>query len=709
LLAASLASTAFAGEGVGEKYSEGGDSILPEVVVTGQKGYNPGTTGLHKNTQPILETPQSITVLPQQLLQDQAVTTMKDALRNVSGVSIAAGEGSSQGDNFTIRGFSARSDIFLDGMRDFGSYYRDPFNDAQIDVLQGPSGITFGRGSTGGAVNQASKLPLAGPLDEATFMVGSDDTRRVTADISRPVQELGAGAGLRLNVMGDEGGVAGRNVAKNSRYGFAPTLTLGTGGRNRLTLSYFHQSESDIPDYGVPWIAGAPASVDRRDFYGFSSDYLKAVADVLTMKGEHDVNDRLTLRDQVRYAVYTRNVRITEPQVLASAPGTPLSAMTVNRNELTSDSTEGSLQNQADVLAKFDTGPIRHELVAGVENDHETSDPTRTSWTGVPTTTLVGPNDGSPFAGAGALSSAVQATVDTFGFYALDTLKLGDKWDLTGGGRWDHVQSYYSSYAPASNPQYTSFSRLDQLASWRGALVFKPKPNGSVYFAAGTSFDPSAEQLSLSAATAGLPPEKNTSYEVGSKWDLFDGRLSASGAVFRQDQTNTRETDPNNALLQILSGDQRVDGFSVGLRGDITELWQAFVGYTFLRGRVMTSVIPNEVGNPLANTPKNTVNAWTTYKLPWDVQLGAGMDAVSARAGGTTPTTTAGLAEQGYIGQAPGYVIGNAMVKKQLTKKISLQLTVNNLADAYYLDGVHPGHVIPGAGRTFLMTMDWKF
>jgi catecholate siderophore receptor len=714
LFAASLASTAFAGEGAGEYPAPSAPSApavpakeetaLPEVVVTGEKGYNPGTSALHRNTQPLRNTPQSITVVPRQLIDDQGVTTMRDVLRNVSGISIAAGEAGAQGDSLTIRGFSARSDFFLDGMRDFGSYYRDPFDVDQIEVLEGPASVMFGRGSTGGAVNQVSKLPLAGPLSEATFAIGSDNTRRATADISRPLDL--PGAGFRINVMGQNGGVAGRNVAQNTRFGFAPSMTFGAGTPNRLTLTYLHETENDVPDYGVPWMFGAPApGVDRRSFYGFPNDYLKTVADIVTAKGERDVNERVTLRDQIRFANYDRDARITEPQVPNTVtPSTPLGAVTVNRNEITTKSTEGTLQNQADVLFKLQTGPVRHDVVAGIETDHETSNPTRTTYTGVPATTLLDPNEGSQFTGTGAVSSKVQATVDSLAFYGLDTMHFGEKWDLIGGARWDHVASYYSqSVAPAA-----SFSRTDRIASWRGALVFKPRTNGSVYASAGTSFNPSADQLALSAATSGLPPEKTRSYEVGTKWDLADGRLTADAAVFRDEKTNARETDPNNAALNILSGDQRVDGFSIGLRGAITDMWQAFAGYTFLRGRVISSVTPGVAGRPLGNTPKNTLAAWTTYKLPMDFQVGGGVDVVSARAGGTTVSTGA-TAETGYVAQAPGYAVFNAMVKRQMSKKVSVQLSVANLADTFYYDGIHPGHVIPGAGRTFTLTTDWKF
>jgi catecholate siderophore receptor len=702
VLAASLASTAFAGEG-GAAAKKEDETALPEVVVTGRKGYNPDEANLSKLTQPLVSTPQSITVVPKELIEDQGNTTLREVLRNVSGISLAAGEGSSQGDNLTIRGFTARGDLFLDGMRDFGSYYRDPFNYESIEVLQGPSSILFGRGSAGGAVNQVSKAPHLAASRDASFMAGSDSRRRATVDVDEPLPELGPTAAFRVGAMADQGGVAGRNVAQNSRYGFAPSLALGLGTPTRLTLRYFHQSESDIPDYGLPWMFGGTPDVDRRSFYGFTSDFLKADADVVTGRLEHDVSDSLTLRAQLRYADYERHARITEPQVLAGTPSTPLSAITVTRNQLVTDSTEGNLLGQTEALAKFDLGPTSHELVGGVEAGHETSDPTRQKYTGVPTTSLLSPDYGTPFSGNATISSKVQASVDTFGLYALDTIHLGERWDLIGGGRWDYIDSDFDQVFPSPS----SFHRLDERASWRGAVVFKPRPEGSVYFAAGNSFDPSAEQLSLSTATANVAPEENRSYELGAKWDLLGGALSLTGALFRQEKLNAREADPNNPLVNALSGHWRVDGFQVGARGKLAEWWQVFAGWTFMDSKVVASGVAGVQGRPLANAPRNSFDFWSDWKLPWDLETGVGVNTVSARAASTTVSSTG--VEAGFIGRAPGYTVINAMAQKRFSKRLSLQVSVFNLADEFYLDGIHPSHVIPGAARTVQSTLYLKF
>ena len=302
---------------------------LPPISVQGadlQQGYQTSVPSLSKLTQPLLDTPQSITVIPQQLMEDQGVTAVRDALRNVPGISLAAGEAGAQGDSLTLRGFNARNDFYLDGMRDFGSYYRDPFNLKEIEVLKGPASILFGRGSTGGVINQVSKQPQLAPITAGTGTVGTDRTFRFTTDIDRPIEGLENSA-FRLNVMGNLNGMSARDAAEYRRFGIAPSVAFGLGTDTRLTLSYFHLQEDNVPDYGLPWLFASPAPVERHNFYGFpNDDFLRTNVDIGTVKFEHDFNDNVSVRDQFRYANYQRAGRITEPQVIYTGvtPNTPL-------------------------------------------------------------------------------------------------------------------------------------------------------------------------------------------------------------------------------------------------------------------------------------------------------------------------------------------------------------------------------------------------
>ncbi len=657
---------------------------------------------LPKYQTPLTDTPQTVSVVPQQTLEQQGTTTLRDALRNVAGISLAAGEGGSQGDNLTVRGFTARNDLFIDGMRDFGSYYRDPFNTQEVEVLQGPSSVTFGRGSTGGVVNQATKSPDLSRFIAAGLQFGTDATKRATLDIDVPVPSLGTGAALRLNAMGDIGGVAGRNVTENRRDGFAPSLALGSGTPTRLTFSYFHQNADDIPDYGIPWLFNGPAPINRSNYYGLrDGNFLRTYDDIGTAKIEHDVNSKVTIRDQVRYANYVRDVLITEPQLNGITLATPLDAMQVTRHEIGVNSTETYLDDQLDVIAHVKTGFLKHTLVSGLEGGRETSDPTRPTFT-APTTTLLNPDPSQSLNAGATIASRVTDSAVSAGAYALDTVNLGSKWILTGGVRFDRFDnSYAQTVAPA-----THFERVDQKTTWRAAVVYKPVAAGSLYFDAGTSFNPSAETLSLSAGTANLPPETNKTYEFGTKWEL-GRRLTANASWFRTTKENAREVSPVNSLLYVLAGTQRVSGTEVDVRSHFTSRWDMTASYAYLDSRVVNSEFyPLSIGYPLANVPKNTFSYWTTYRLPRHFELGGGANYVSSRTASSTapldPTT-------GLIRQVPGYWVFSAMASHPLGEHVDIQVNVYNLANRYYYDEIHPGHIIPGAGRSALIGFNFKF
>ncbi len=657
-----------------------------------------------KYAETLHETPQSISTVSRETMEQQGTATLRDALRNVSGISLAAGEGGAQGDNLTIRGFTARNDLFLDGMRDFGSYYRDPFNTEEVEVVQGPSSAVFGRGSTGGVVNMRTKSPGNTPHLSGDAEVGTDATRRVALDWNQPLAHMGTGAAFRLNVMGDQGGVAERDVAENRRFGVAPSLAFGLGTLTRVNLSYLHQTADDNPDYGIPWLFNQPAPVNRENYYGFQKgNFLRTYDDIGTARIEHDFASHFSLREQVRFANYARNALITEAQIPAGlAASTPLSSISVTRHEIGVNSVESSLDEQLDLTAHFQTGPFMHTLTMGVEGGRETSDPTRPTYSNVPTTSLLAPDPSQALSGSVAITSKVTTTAKTAAAYVLDSIRFG-KWNLSGGLRWERFDADYTqSIAPVA-----AFHRVDQMPSWRAALTYDISQTGNVYAAAGDSFNPSAESLSLSASTANLPPEKNRSYEFGSKWDLARHALSLRGAIFRTEKLNAREPDPNNPVLNVLAGDQRVNGAQIEVRGHLTSRWEILTSYAYMDGKVASSqYYPAAVGARLANVPANTFNFWTEYRLPSRWETGFGGNFVSSR----TSSSTAPLdPATGLVKQAPSYWLFNAMLKRRITEHVELQLNVANLANRYYYDQLHPAHVILGPGRSAMFGVHYKF
>ncbi len=681
--------------------------------------------GLSKFPQPLVDTPQAVNAIPASLLADQGVSTLRDTLRNSPGISLAAGEGALQGDNLTIRGFSAQDDIFLDGIRDFGSYYRDPFVYERVDVLEGPAGVEFGRGSTGGVINQETKTPVLHPLMRFDGGLGTDLTRRFTGDINEPLPGIANGAAVRLNFMVHDQGVAQRDVTRNRRFGTFPEFALGLNTPTRLIASELHSQEDDIPDYGIPWYFGHGAPVPRHNYYGFADhNYFRTNVDIGTVRVEHDLGAFGLLRNSVRYAHFERKWQITEPQVNNASAGlitldTPLNEVMVNRNQITGSSTEAQIWDQAELTLTGKFLGIRQTALLGAEGGRESSDPIRNKYANpaglntVPLTSLLNPDPDQTFSGTLYPNTVIHSTAFSAAAYLLDTFQLGRKWQLSGGIRVDHFDDNYNAinntFAAATGKDTVSSAKFEQdlnKGTWRGALVYKPKDNGSIYFDYGTSFDPSAETLALSAANADVPPEQNQTYELGSKWQVNNGKLTARGALFRTNRENVLEPDPNDTSVDVLAGNQRVDGAEGVIQGRVTDRWELLTSYTFMHSEVVSSnYYKYSIGQPLQNVPENLFNLWSEYRLPRGFEMGIGGNFVGARDANSTtlssPTT--------IIEKAPEYWTFNAMAKYDLSDRITFQANINNILDRNFLDELHPGHVIPGAGTSALFGMKVKF
>jgi catecholate siderophore receptor len=721
------------------------------------------SVSMDKFTEPLLTTAQSITVIPKFVLKDEGVTTLRDTLRNVPGISLAAGEAGAQGDNLTIRGFTARNDIFLDGIRDFGSYYRDSFNYDQVEALEGPAGIQFGRGSTGGVVNQESKVPTVQQFAHVEAQFGTDATRRITADLNSRELDMAGGTAFRLNLMGQESGVAGRPFAEVRRFGIAPSVSVGLNTKTRATLNYIHLQDQDTPDYGIPWLnnAVAPGAI-RHFYYGFpNQNYLNTNDDILTLKVEHEFSPNLNLHTIARAANYPRQAQITEPQICSNAAASvpvggivaklPTSAVNpsipcpytgesdpsnilVNRNQLVTKSVEGDLWEQTEVTARFKVLGFKNALVAGVEGGQEISNPIRYSYTinginTVPSSSLLNPNTQQPFSGTQYITSIVHTKAESVGVYFVDTVKLGNLFEISGGVRWDRFDTGYNLWQPTPPAGGTvtapvaPISRVDEQPSYRAAFVYKPSSHGSVYFDYGTSFNPAAESLSLSIglANSSAAPEENETYEAGVKWSFLNERLMAEGAVFRTEKDNARETDPTNANNIVAAGNQLVKGVQFSMVGRLPQGMNIIAGYAYLNSDVIFSkFFPTSVGYPLANVPKQTFNLFVTHKLPWRLNGGLGGNYVASRtASSTVPFVPTGYAPNpngpGFVvtsvamKQVPGYWIFDAMLKRPITERLELQANVNNLLNRDFIDLPHPSHLIPGAGANALIGINFKF
>jgi catecholate siderophore receptor len=650
-------------------------------------------------TQPIKDTPQTITVIPEEVIKLQGLTDLRDVLKNDPSVQIHANEDSAVGTNVYIRGFSARYDVYLDGVLDLGFYNRDPFFLEQVNVLTGPSGVMFGRGSTGGVIEEVSKKPGPDPFVRGSLSVSTDPGERLTADINMPIAD---GAAIRINGLAYNSDIAGRDEGHNQRVGFAPSLVVGQGTPTQFLLSFVHVQDWDQPDYGLPWIdIGAPgsnvshpAAVPWSNFYGFKNDYLRSSADIVTATVTHDLTDEVALHNVLRYGTFQRNFRLTAPNVDDPVPvGTPLDTVLVDRVQRGGNSQETNLDDQFSANAKFDTFGFTHNLVVGGEVAHISSDPTVFKYSGVPAANLISPDLDTPFSGTAVPKSIVSVTANTLAGYLVDTVEVGP-FEISGAARIDRfVASYLNSVALP----LVAFSHTDVRPSFRGSIVYKVLPDVSLYTVYGTSFDPSAEGLSLSAATADLAPERSHTVEAGVKWSVSD-RLLVSADLFRTIMINLRETSPIDPTVDVLAGDARSEGFELLAQGHVTDQWTVLAGYTYLQATVISSP-DGDVGNRLQNTPRHSLKLWSAYDVTPDLTLGGGVDYQSSRVPGSFPDGN------GFLQAVPGYATISAVARYKINDMFSLQLNVDNIADRRYYDGLDDDHVEAGNGRSAKMTL----
>jgi catecholate siderophore receptor len=676
---------------------------LEGVEVTGQN-IEPTSPKL---TQPLLDTPQTISVIESKVINQRAATTLREVLRNVSGISLVAGEGGGQqGDNLRIRGFGAGTDLFVDGMRDPAQYSRDPFNVEQVEVVKGPASAQSGRGSTGGSVNLVSKAPRLRDFANASLLLGTDATRRVQVDLNEGTSET---TGVRVAAMHHEADFEGRDQVRTRRSGIAPTIGFGLGTDTRGTVGIFHLREDGIPDYGLPLVHGHMVpGVDAENFYGFRDLNVERTRTTIgTFRIEHDFSDEVTLRNQLRRSLNDRHSIVTPPR----EPRIAENDVRVNPTGRTTDFK--SLTNQTDLTLRLGhDSDVAHTIVAGIELGREETD----------NQALTFPTPGSLgwrvsltdpvfdfYPGTQANGDRTESLGKTLAVYAFDTIEIGEQWQLSGGVRHDRYDAR-SDLTTAAGVT-TRSQREDTFNSVRAAVVYKPLPNGSIYFGYGTSFNPSAETGVLSSSPTAsnpvaLPPEENRSFELGTKWDLLAQRLQLSAAWFRTDKTNAR-TRELSTLPFALDGEQRVQGVELGAIGRISERWDVIAGYTYMDSEILESAsvdpatgLPNEEGNPIGNTPKHSASLWTTYRFDGGWEIGVGAQHLGARTVSNTVTD-----------ELPAYTLFDAMVGWRASDHWDLRLNLLNLADKFYLERVHAGgsHGVPGSGRTAMLSINYTF
>ncbi|RDS84751.1 TonB-dependent siderophore receptor [Dyella monticola] len=646
--------------------------------------------------------PQTVVVVNRDLLDAQGATSLQDALRNVPGITIGGAEGGQIGNNINLRGFTARTDIYLDGFRDPGQYYRDIFDLDAVEVLKGPSSMLFGRGSTGGVINQVTKEPQLNPFGQITATAGTSDRYRMTADFNQPLSNTAA---MRVNVYGQDMHTT-RDVQKNQDAGIAPSLRFGIGTPTQITLSALVQRNHDMPDYGLPPINGHPADVNYKNWYGLTDDRTNQSVNEFNARLEHAFSDQVKLRTQLMYSQYDTDARETAANSVVTNTGVTLNKTLGNPTDLPLQDLyvqlashdrvihDTILDSQTDLTTQFDTGSLQHTLVSGVELARETYNNQGYTRNGLPLLSLLDPvQEATPSNVTTTVGNYAQSVGKTAAVYANDTIRLNDQWMVVAGVRRDEFDAHISN--TVSLPAYAQ--QTVYFTSVRGGVIYQPDEKQSYYVSYGTSFDPSLEQLTLTSGTQDLAPEKNRSYEIGGKWNLIDDVLAINAALYNLEQTNARSETSSGEYT--LDGNIRVRGAEFGMVGHLTKNWQVFSGYSYMDGRIVKAVDGTQ-GNVPANTPRNTFTTWTTYRFAEHWEAGGGPTYMSQRYAANTDTVGVG-----------GYTRWDATMAYHQSS-YDIRLNVLNLANKRYFDALiqsDGGRSVPGIGRTEMVTFTYKF
>lgn len=713
---------------------------------TGKDGVQATTTRIGRGTQDVRDVPQSLTVVTEKLIDDRNLDTMKDALRNTAGITFMAAEGGEE--DIRLRGFplQATGDVFVDGMRDPAFYERDTFFMDRIEVLRGSASMLFGRGSTGGAVNQVTKTARLLDEHQVDFTLGSHAYKRLVGDFNL---RTGDSSAVRLGTMVTKADSNGAGT-KLDKKGVAGTFRWGIGERDEFSLTGSYLDNDNGMNYGMPWIrpdADAPTSatrllpVDPDTYYGMSSDRNAGTAGALTLTHTHRFADRSELTTKLRRGVYTRDQRAGTVRLCTQSstnPQCPASSTLENfgPDTVLTRGTQLKIQDlqttfvQSDWSGRYKAWGMTHELQAGVDFAQENKQvygdsPGLNGTTRASLYALLGltkPNTtvGTPSDGAGVDESQRQLfrTSDYEstgqGVYLQDLVEFTPGWKLLAGLRYDHLVGDYTQHTwsytpPAGAAGYQYFAAAGdnayrmKVSEWskRLGLLWQPDDRMSFHLSGATSFNTSGDAYSLSAANAGIPPEQSVNVELGGRWEAAGGKLSLRGSIFRTTKLHERNTDPLVTDLVTLSGKRHAAGIDIDIAGRITKDWEVFASFMWLPVAKIDEGVPGSegVGTRPSLTPKRSGTIWTTYQLTPRLRVGGGLNARSAQ----TPNRNPGW-------QAPGWVTGDLMAEYAvLQDQLTLKLNVSNVSDKLYADSLYTGHYIPGTGRLVMLTGSWKF
>ena len=682
------------------------------------------TSRIGKGKQELRDIPQSVTVVTEKLLDDRKIDTVKEALKMTSGITFLAAEGGEE--DIRLRGFPLNStgDLFVDGMRDPAFYDRDTFNMDRIEVLRGSASMLFGRGSTGGAVNQVNKQAKLIDQTQIDLTLGSHQYRRAVADINVRTGEESA---LRLNVMRT---LADNNGAGSSldKYGFAADYRWGIGTRDEFEVGYFYLNNANGMNYGMPWIrpnATSPVSdtrmlpADPKAYYGLDSDHNNGTAGYATFVHTHRFSADTELVTKLRKGDFTRDQRAGTVRFAAAAQQPDRQAVnlgTLNPNSVITRGTQLKIQSmdnffaQSDLSSKFEAFGLKHEVLTGVDFAWEKKIVRGALSTAQGGPNVVKPNTlyGTPDDGASVneslrrLRKTSEFEAVSGGIYAQDLVQVVPHWKVLAGVRFDGMSGKYDSFG-LSNTNVQSMSQYEQaIYKWsqRYGVLYQPTDRHSFHLSYGTSFNTSGDTYSYSAQTVDTPPEKSMNLELGAKIDSADRRLGTRFALFRGVKLNERNVDPL-INLAVLSGKRHSTGFETDVIGKITPRWEVYGSYTWIWDAEIDKGAEGAEGKGQRPSliPKHQGTLWSTYQFTEKLRAGVGANARTKM----TPIRNPGFYSEGYVTY-------DAMAEYEvLPERLTIKANLINLTNKLYADSLYTSHYIPGIGRTYYVTASIKF
>jgi catecholate siderophore receptor len=666
------------------------DGISEHVTVEGASPYVPPTvvSGTRVPIHP-LDLPQTVNAVPNALIEAQSALSMQDALINVPGVTPQLGEG--RRDQVAIRGFSATNDVYLDGVRDDAKYYRDLSSLEQVEVVKGPAGALFGRGSSGGLVNRVTKKPIFGTrFGDVSLLAASYDHVRVEGDY---VDGASSDRVAYRVTAAYENSNSNRPYYSLDRTAFSPSIGYRPRAGRELLVQADVLFDNRLPDRGIPSFQGRPLDEARPFYYGYpSDDFLRNRVGSLSATWQQSLGRSWTLRNTFRDIYYTNSFSNTLPGAVTELDDTRY----VARSQYNSSGNQNNLFNQTDLATALSTGPLTHSLLIGLEVGLEQSTTLRFNGT-ASTVRVVNPVLRQPIYGTAA------ATDNEFagryaGVYVQDQIAIGDRWRALVGGRFDVNDQDLDDLRPAN----VDLGRVDTAFSPRAGLVFKAQQNVSIYGNVSSSFQPSGDGLSLATNNADLEPERTISYEGGVKTEVLRHHLTLTSALFRLDRSNVKTTDPLDPTRLVLVGRQRSNGVEFTAAGAILSGWNVSAGLTLLDPTILqsndvTSGVPVQ-GNEIGNVARRSGSVWTTYSSTSGLTFGGGVFGFGDR-----------FTSNDNLVTLPGYTRVDVMASQRLGS-FELQLNLRNaLGNTYYETAQGNNNIMPAAGRNGGVTVRYRF